>query len=255
MILNDNLYSFFCDKAKKIRIDFLCLGLGYTAVATSDGGIGIAYTYFADKKSCMVLNEAIDYEGRWANALLKKIKSKSTIERSMALALVNALNYEAALKLPQDKNNTILLKHFDIQPDTNVAMVGYFGPMVDRFKEKNIPLEILDTSRGLGNRQDFYQKLGSWADVLLLTSTSILNNTAEEILAHNHEKVKTAMLGPSTPMVAKVFEHLPVQMLAGTVPIKKDNILKAIRHGMGTPVLHRFSRKSYLELKPKRNDK
>jgi hypothetical protein len=49
-------------------------------------------------------------------------------------------------------------------------------------------------------------------------------------------------------MVAKVFEHLPVQMLAGTVPIEKDSILKAIRHGMGTPVLHRFSRKSYLEL-------
>jgi uncharacterized protein (DUF4213/DUF364 family) len=248
MILNDNLYNLFCDRAKNVRLDFLSLGLGYTVVITSYGGIGIAYTYFADKKSCMALNEAIDYEGRPANELLEKIKSDATIKRSMALALVNALNYEEALKLPEDKNNTILLKHFDIQPDTNVAMVGYFGPMVDRFKEKNIPLEILDTSRGLGNRQEFYKKLGSWADVLLLTSTSILNNTAEEILAHNHEKVKTAMLGPSTPMVAKAFEHLPVHMLAGTVPIKKDNILKAIRHGMGTPVLHRFSRKSYLEL-------
>jgi hypothetical protein len=25
-------------------------------------------------------------------------------------------------------------------------------------------------------------------------------------------------------------------------------VLKAIRHGMGTPVLHKYSRKSYLEL-------
>ena len=248
MILNDNLYNFFCDLAKNVKLDFLSLGLGYTAVATSEGGIGIAYTYFENKKSCMVLNEAIDYEGRQAGALLEKIKSENTIERSMALALVNALNYEDALKLPEDKNNTILFKKFNIQPDTNVAMVGYFGPLVNRFKEKNIPLEILDTSRGLGNRQDFNKKLGSWTDVLLLTSTSILNNTAEEILAHNHEKVKTAMLGPSTPMVAKVFEHLPVQMLAGTVPIEKEDILKAIRHGMGTPVLHKFSRKSYLTL-------
>ncbi len=49
-------------------------------------------------------------------------------------------------------------------------------------------------------------------------------------------------------MVAEAFAHLPVHMLAGTVPIKKENILKAIRHGMGTPVLHRFSRKSYLSL-------
>ena len=248
MILNDRLFNIFRDKAAKTRVDLLCLGLGYTAVVTTDGGIGIAYTYFEDKKSCMVLNEAIDYEGRPASALLEKIKSESIIERSMALALVNALNYEEALKLPEDKNNTILLKHFNIQSDRNVAMVGYFGPLVNRFKEKDIPLEILDTSRGLGNRNDFFKKLGSWADVLLLTSTSILNNTAEEILACNHAKVKTAMLGPSTPMVAKVFEHLPVHMLAGTVPIEKDNILKAVRHGMGTPVLHRFSRKSFLSL-------
>jgi len=248
MILNDNLYNLFSNQAEKVKVDFLGLGLGYTVVVTSDGGIGIAYTYFEDKKSCMLLNEAIDYENRPASVLLKKIKSERTIERSMALALVNALNYEDALKLPEDKNNTILLEKFNIQPDTNVAMVGYFGPLVDRFKEKDIPLEILDASRGLGSMQDFYNQLGNWADVLLLTSTSILNNTAEEILAKTLENVKTAMLGPSTPMVAKAFEHLPVHMLAGTVPIEKDKILRAIRHGMGTPVLHKFSRKSYLAL-------
>jgi hypothetical protein len=49
-------------------------------------------------------------------------------------------------------------------------------------------------------------------------------------------------------MVAAAFQHLPVHMLAGTVPIDKENVLKAIRHGMGTPVLQKFSRKSYLSL-------
>jgi hypothetical protein len=62
------------DKAQKIRVDILCLGLGYTAVVTSDGGIGIAYTYFEGKKSCMLLNEDIDYEGRQANYWKKKLK-------------------------------------------------------------------------------------------------------------------------------------------------------------------------------------
>jgi hypothetical protein len=37
-------------------------------------------------------------------------------------------------------------------------------------------------------------------------------------------------------------------MLAGTVPVDKENVLKAIRHGMGTPVLQKFSRKSFLIL-------
>ena len=248
MILNDRLFNLFRDKAAKTRVDLLCLGLGYTAVVTTDGGIGIAYTYFADKKSCMVLNEAIDYEGRPATTLLEKIKSESTIERSMALALVNALNYQQALQLPEDEKNEILFEQFKITKGTKVAMVGYFGPLIKRFEQREAVLDILDQSRGLGRMEDFYKKLKNWADVLFLTSTSILNNSTEEILANVHAKVKTLMLGPSTPMVAKAFDHLPVHMLAGTVPLDRENLIKAVRHGMGTPVLHRFSRKSYLDL-------
>jgi uncharacterized protein (DUF4213/DUF364 family) len=248
MILNDRLYSLFSNQAEKVKVDYLGLGLGYTVAVTSDGGIGIAYTYFENKKSCMVLNEAVDYEGRPASDLLQKIKSGSAIERSMALALINALNYQHALQLPEDENNKIMFETFQITKGTKVAMVGYFGPLIKRFEQKEAVLEILDQSRGFGRSEDFYKKLKNWADVLFLTSTSILNNSTEEILANVHAGAKTIMLGPSTPMVKKAFEHLPVHMLAGTVPTDKENILRAVRHGMGTPVLHRFSRKSYLAL-------
>ena len=248
MILNDNLYDLFCSQAEKVKVELLSLGLGYTAAVTSDGGIGIAYTYFDDKKSCMLLNEAVDYEDRPAHELLEKIKSENTIERSMALALVNALNHQNALRLPEDKKNKIMFEKFKIKKGTRVAMVGYFGPLIKHFEQKGAVLEILDQSRGLGRINDFYKKLKNWADVLFLTSTSILNNSTEEIMANVHASIKTIMLGPSTPMVAEAFDHLPVHMLAGTVPLDKDRLLKAIRHGMGTPVLHRFSRKSYLAL-------
>jgi uncharacterized protein (DUF4213/DUF364 family) len=248
MTLNQTLYQLFANKAQQVTIEVLNLGLGYTAVTTSDGGIGLSYTYFGDKKSCMVLNEHIDYEAKPASLLLEKIKSDNSVERSMALALINALNYDAALALPEDNDNNIMYDKFKIGTDSKIAMVGFFGPLARNFKKKKVPLEILDESRGLGHKKDFYHKLGNWAEVLLLTSTSILNQSTEEILANVSEKVKTVMLGPSTPMAGKAFEHLPVHMLAGTVPIDKEKTLKAVRHGMGTPVLHKFSRKSFLSL-------
>ena len=248
MQLNDRLHDIFLSQAQKVNVTILSLGLGYTAVTTSDGGCGLSYTYFADKKSCMVLNQHIDYEGRPAHQLLEQIKSDNTVERSMALALVNALNHTAALELPEDHDNTIMFEKFGIGKDRRVAMVGYFGPLVRNFKEMGVSLEILDISRGLGQKEEFYNKLKNWAQVLLLTSTSILNNSTEEILANVGEKVKTVMLGPSTPLVARAFEHLPVHMLAGTVPIDQVKTLKAVRHGMGTPVLHRYSRKVFLTL-------
>ena len=248
MRLNQKLYDLFISKANEVKIEILSLGLGYTAVSLSDGGIGLAYTHFENKKSCMLLNKNIDFEGKSADQLLEKIKSENTVERSMALALINALNYEKALLLPEDPDNKIMFDTLKIGKESKVAMVGFFGPLVKNFKEQNITLEILDASRNLGIKKEFYDKLGNWADVLFLTSTSILNNTTEEILANVGQKVKSVMLGPSTPMVKEAFEHLPVNILAGTVPLDKEKTLKAVRHGMGTPVLHKFSRKSFLML-------
>ena len=169
----------------------------------------------------MLLNKHIDFEGGPAIRLLEKIKSENTVERSMALALINALNYEKALLLPEDPDNKIMFDTLEIGKKSKVAMVGFFGPLVKNFKENNISLEILDESRNLGIKKEFYNKLENWADVLLLTSTSILNNTTEEILANSSQKLKSVMLGPSTPMVKEALDHLPVDMLAGTVPLDK----------------------------------
>ncbi len=248
MLLNHNLYDFFRNRAREVKIDMLCLGLGYTAVTLSDGGIGLAYTHFEDKKSCMLLNKHVNYENQPAVQLLEKIKSDHPLEKSMALALVNALNYHEALGYPEDKKNKIMFDKFQIGAGSRVAMVGFIGPLVELLKQKKADVDVLDRSRNMGQKESFYARLGNWADVLLLTSTSILNNTTEEILQNVHQKVKTIMLGPSTPMVAAAFENLPVHMLAGTVPIDTENVLRAIRHGMGTPVLQKFSRKSFLIL-------
>jgi hypothetical protein len=248
MLLNQKLYDLFAAKAAAVNVEIVSIGLGYTAVALSDGGIGLSYTHFEDKKSCMLLNKHIDYEDRPAVQLLEKIQSDNPVERSMALALVNALNYADALGYPEDRKNSIMFDRFKIGKGTKLAMVGFIGPLVELLKQKQAAVEILDASRNMGRKDDFYAKLGTWANVLILTSTSILNNTTEEILQNVHQEVKTIMLGPSTPMVAEAFEHLPVHMLAGTVPIDKQNVLKAVRHGLGTPVLQKFSRKSFLLL-------
>ena len=246
MELNSRLYNLFAEKGKKVKVELLSLGLGYTAVTTSDDGIGISYTFFDHKTSCSLIRDYYNYEGKPAIELLEKIKSADAVERSMALALINALNYEKTLLLPEDPKNEILFEEFNIGQRTKVAMVGYFRPIVKILEKRKVSLEILDDFHGLGRKELFYKKLGNWADVLFLTSTSILNNTTEEILDNVSENVKTAMLGPSTPMVGDAFEHLPIHMLGGTVPIEKEKVLQAVRHGIGTRFIHKYSKKAYL---------
>ncbi|OPY89912.1 MAG: hypothetical protein A4E72_00943 [Syntrophus sp. PtaU1.Bin208] len=248
MELDERMYRFFEDRVRDVLVETVTLGLGYSAVTTSDGGIGIAYTYFTNKGSCTFIGKYYDFEGKPALELLEKIKSPQPLEKTMALALVNALNYQHALSLPEDKDNAVLLESFQIGEKTRVAMVGDFTPVARILKEKGALLEVIDIARNIGNKADFYEKLKNWAQVMILTSTSILNNTTEEIFQYTGKGVKTVLLGPSTPMIGEVFSHLPVHMLAGTVPIEKEKVLKAVRHGVGTRVIQRFSRKSYLSL-------
>ncbi|MHC1726986.1 MAG: DUF364 domain-containing protein [Syntrophobacteraceae bacterium] len=248
MQLIHRLHDHFHDKAKKTSVSCLLIGLSYTAVATDDGGIGIAFTYVSDRHCCSMNRDYRCYEGERATELLSSIKSPLPLHRSMGLALVNALNYHEANGFPEDSTDGLWMDSFGIGTGTRVATVGLFRPLMKNFRDSGALVEVLDDFQGVGERSSFYEKLKEWAEVLVLTSTSILNDSTEEIINCLAPGVKVVMLGPSTPMVADAFSHLPVHMLAGTVPVDKEGVLRAIRHGAGTPVIHRFSRKAYLAL-------
>ena len=247
MRLCHRLVQAFDQKAQSTEIEILSVGLGYTAVTTTDGGIGIAYTALGmNKEGCTVLHGLPASEGRPASDLLHLITSDNPLHRSVGLATINALNSEQALSLPEDRDNDLLFSHLGITTGTKVAMVGYFGPLVSKLRDMGAEVEIIDTGRALGDAQSFSFALSSWAQALILTSTSLLNDSTESILKSLAPGVRTVLLGPSTPLVAAPFASLHVHVLAGTVPVSKEETLQAIRHGQGTPVLQRFARKPYM---------
>ncbi len=243
MTLIRHLCARLSDKAARTRITSVTIGLKYTAVTTDDGGMGLAWTDPA-AFGCGKSKGYHDYEGALATDLLPLLDDPSPMNRTLALALVNALNYHEACELPDDTSDGGWMDAFAIGSGTRVAMVGFFRPLMKKFEARGAIVEVLDDHQGVGYRSDFLPKLGGWAEVLLLTSTSILNQSAEEMLAHLAPEVtRVIMLGPSTPMIPDAFTHLPVTVLAGTVPVDQEAVLKAVRHGQGTPVIHRFSRK------------
>ncbi|MGI6655376.1 MAG: Rossmann-like domain-containing protein [Desulfobulbus sp.] len=250
MQLNKDLYRLFCEQAARVRTTSITIGLRYTAVTTDDGGIGIAFTDVARGHHCCGTGKGYrDLEGEPALELLEYIKDDEPLRRSMALALVNALNYGNSRDLPEDSEDGIWMDTLGVQSGTRVAMVGLFRPLMHKFHERGAQVEVLDAGQGIGNRDDFYKKLGDWAEVLILSGTSIINNTTEEVLSRISDTTRTVLLGPSTPLVPQVFTHPSMYLLAGTVPVDSEKVLKAVRHGQGTPVLHRYSRKVSIVMK------
>ncbi len=248
MTICERLYESMAGRAAETSVGLLSIGLGYTAVSTADGGLGIAFTSFETKQGCTMVTHENNYEDGPALDLLRLITASNPIHRSMALALVNALNHRRALALPEDRSNEALFDLLGIGRGTRVAMAGYFGPLIVKLEKRAATVEVFDTGRRIGDSIAFMEKLGQWAEVLIMTSTAILNDTADSLLAAVGPDARVVMMGPSTPLVAEAFTGLPVDVLAGTVPIDSEGIFKAVRHGKGTPALRRFSRKVYLLL-------
>lgn len=245
MELNGKLYECMSAAAGRVAVDQVTIGSSYTSVTTSDGGIGIAAAGVAPDGCCAGNRDTVDFEGSPATDLLQGIMAPDPMERTMALALINALNHKQTMRLPDDPDNSVLLDHFGIISGARVAMVGYFPPLARLLEEKKIPLSVIDDARGLGDKKTFYRQLDGWAHVLLITATSIINNTTESILSYAGPDVKTVLLGPSTPMLPGAFDHLPIHMLAGTAITDLARALKIIRHGGGARALKPFSRKVY----------
>lgn len=262
MGLVENLYDHFYKKALKTKVVHLCLGLRYTAVVTDAGATGLAFTYTGEGGCCPKPDDYRDYEGESAVELLELIKSAQPLARSMALALINGLNHERAKGLAEAPSDISWMDSFGIGAGSKVAMVGLFAPLMKVLKARGAQVEVIERNGNHMGGGDlgfarilhgaekalFYEKLSGWAQTLILTSTSILNGTTEEVLSHVGPEVKVIMLGPSTPMVSEAFSGLPVRTLAGTVAVDAEAVLRSVRHGAGTPVIHRFSRKVLMNL-------
>ena len=144
--------------------------------------------------------------------------------------------------------STFPLRLADIGAGTHVSMVGYFPPLARALPELGVELDVIDSSLGLGDPLEFRARLGSWTDVLIMTATTLLNESAEELLLATGPGVRSIIMGPSTPLVPEAFAHLPLTGLAGIVTCNAAAVEKAVRHGAATPGMKPYVRKVYCVL-------
>lgn len=249
--LLERLHAACAGPAADARVEQLVIGLGYTAVTLEDGGIGLAYTWTDDRACCSHLRGWGDAEGAPASSLIDLLLSAGGLERSIGMAAANSLRHAAALALPTDEGAAgSLIRELRIERGTRIAMVGFFPPVARALEQLGAELSIVDDDHGMGDQITFRDRLGDWADVLVMTSTTLLGDTADGLLLAARPGVRTALLGPTTPLVPEAFEGTSVQLLAGMIPLDAEAVLRAVRHGAGTPELQRFARKVYCVRRP-----
>lgn len=222
--------------ANETRIADVRIGLGYSAVRLGSGQTGLAWTPPPVSGGCSHLKMAGTLTERPAAELLQMLAAEQPLLRTIGLATANALL--ACLPQPATSKKEVV-EGLQITAADHVAMVGYFGPLVKRLQASGCRLDIieLDSSRpGVLSPQQGRSVLSA-CSVAILTGTSLVTGTCDELLADLSRPREAVLLGPSAPFCPQAFAGTPLTRIAGARVLDANGALRVVSEGGGTPLL------------------
>ncbi len=224
------------------------VGLRYTAVAFAEGA-GVAYSVTdAPCHSCVQFSGRRPLAGKPAGELLGFLDSIHPTEVAVGLAAVNALANRPRDELTEGD----VLEFISLDRSDDVAMVGHFGPLVAPLRERVRSLRILErVEKPQGDLlpvQDAPRVLGE-SHIALITSSSIVNHSLDELLSAAGNCREVVLLGASTPLLPEAFEGTAVTCLSGVVVAEAAEILRVVSEAGGMRQFSRFIRKVNLPLR------
>lgn len=218
------------------------IGLGYIGVALDNDRLGLAAVIREDfQTSCTAFSKAGTLAGLSASQLLKfLVDGRNPLEKALGLATANAILRPCSCA----DEEVEAIEAMNLTGQDTVAMVGFFGPLVGRIKETGATLSIVEKNpRRPGITDAARQKeILSGATVAIVTATSILNDTIEDILQYLDSAREVSILGPSTPLYPEAFRNTPVTHLGGSESLDNKKIMQIISEGGGTPAMRPYLR-------------
>lgn len=203
-------------------------GAKYVGILLKNGQIGV----------CSTLGTPID--PRKIPSDVPDLSKRS--HRIFYNAYLNALlNYRAN---PEDEQD--IFQHIDFSTHTKIVMIGFFRPLVKKFQEAGIQLDIFDNLENdpvltpMANIASYLSSAGS----VILTSTSIFNGTFEHILKLTGNKTDIFLLGPSSILHQDMTKYRNIKKVYGALfQLNDERILDIIDEGHGTQTFLKFGRK------------
>ncbi len=235
------LMDFLKPLAEQTTISDVRIGLGYCAVKLDSGHAGVAWTPNPSAPCCTHLQSAGTLAGSRASELLAMLENeKSALSRAVGLASANALL--AASPQPPLLGEEVI-SSLGVTPEDRVAMVGYFGPVVAQLKKTGCRLDIMELNAGHGENTlspEQGKEAMTGCTVAIITGTTLINGTFDEVAASLGNPRAAVLLGPSSPLCREAFVGTKITHVAGSRVKDADAVLRIVSEGGGTMLMKRF---------------
>lgn len=165
--------------------------------------------------------------------------------RSLLIAYYNAV-FNGIAKVETDRD---IYADVDFTKMKNLVMIGFFRPLVAKFDRDQIPLQVFDIEQD-DPRLTEYHKIEnalSNADQVIITSTTLVNNTFNQLIERLPEHAEAYMLGPSGILHPYMLRYKNVKAVYGMqIPAFQAELPDIIAHGGGTPEFSKLTTKVVL---------
>lgn len=236
--------------AARITIERVVIGLFFTGVKISSGSAGTAATPIrAIPEAVCCPSSALSMpfpgklRGRPAADLLKEVASSHPIRRAVGIATMNALADMCWQRQPDPAAELQAgLDAYDaaaVRPGERVVVVGAFVPFLRALKQAGQSFTILEIDpRTLKPDEMPYFRPADQApavipaaDVVLMTGTTLLNDTLEGLLGLCRPDARMVVVGPTVSLLPGAFLRRGADVLGGVRVTAPDEFLDVLSEG------------------------
>jgi uncharacterized protein (DUF4213/DUF364 family) len=238
------------DEVARATIERVVVGLFFTGVKLSTGQVGACATpikTIPDAVCCPSSTHAMPFpgkmRGRRAADFLDEVHQRDGIRRAVGIATMNAL---AELCWQARPRTDVVMETgvdaFDaagISPGQTVVVVGAFVPFLRELKRRGQRWLVLeqDPATLKADEMPFYRPAAQapevvpQADVLLVTGTTLLNDTLDGILAAARPDCCKVVVGPTVGLVPDAYLRRGCNVLGSIRVTDPDTFLDVLAEG------------------------
>ena len=210
----------------------------FCALELEDGSIGLSYVLLDDTLERLLDgSESLGLPGADTLALARRFVSDSGVWKTLGFAAANALTrclYDRAGFRPDVSSDSI--GHLNPQPGEHIGMIGKFTPLLRRIVDSGARLTIVELNPKLAGEHEGYrvtldaEELSDCSKVVS-TSTLLLNDTLDRMIACCHNARCFAMVGPSAGCLPDALFVRGVTLVGGTWVNDREGYAAALRGG------------------------
>jgi len=226
----------------EIKVNRVCIGLGYTGVQLSTRHVGLCYTLQSEiaRHCCQISERAGTLAGSAVLEIANLAKSWDVSESVVGVATLNALS-QVVIEKDRDKYSIFegnLIDSIKMGKGDTVALVGNIRPLVPIIRSKAKHLYILERNpmlREEGVLPDFAcEEILPQADVIIITGSALANGTIDHVLDLSKEAKEVGLVGASASVLPDpLFDH-GVTIIGAVKILNAEKVLQIIMEAGGT---------------------